>query len=134
MKDFMTEIKMINVAETIAKDREGKDFTRYYYNKLRKDYNLPTIEFARKHGIIKVTSSDTFEIVRNGETITAKRYFYGLDKDKYKEIMSFMGTRSGLRKYLRRCSFELQANTAKMKMLGDRNAEIETFLELVGQW
>lgn len=134
MKAFMTEIKMVNVAETIAKKREGAGFTRWYYNELRKDYNLPTLDFARKHGIVKVTSSETFDIVRNGETITAKRYFYELNKDKYKEIMSFMETRTGLRKRLKTCAYRMQENTAKMKMLADYNAEIETFLSLVGQW
>lgn len=134
MKDFMTEIKKVNVAEAIAKERKGADFTSAYYDRLRKYYHLPTLGFARKYGIIKVTSSETFDIVRHGETITAKRYFYGLDKDKYKEIMSFVNTRAGLRRRLKECSLKMRDNNGKIEMLTGYNSEMETFLYLVGQW
>ena len=134
MRDFMTEIKTINAAEALAQQVKEMIFTKRDYDELQKYHNLPSLAFVRKHGIIKVVKSEDFAIVREGKTINAKRYFYAIDANRYDEIMAFMHTRTGLKKFIKRCGMRMSENTAKMKMLADRNAEMETFLELVGQW
>lgn len=134
MRDFTTKIKTINAAETLAQQVKEMIFTKKDYDELRKRYSLPSLTFVRKYGIIKIVRSEDFAIVREGKTINAKRYFYAIDANRYDEIMAFTHTRTGLKKYVKRCGMRMSENTAKMKMLADRNAEMETFLELVGQW
>lgn len=134
MRTFMTEIKAINASEAIAQNFKDNSFTRAEYNKERKEKHLPSIAFARNHNLIKVVKEEPIQFQRKGKTINGKRYFYALNTEKYKEIMAFMQTRTGLKKRLKKCAYRMQENTAKMKMLADYNAEIETFLSLVGQW
>jgi len=134
MRDFMIEIKTVNATETIAQTLKDEVFTRHTYNALRKENHLPAIEFARKRNIIKVVKEEPYQIERDGKTINAKRYYYTLDADKYDETMAFLQTRTGLRKRLKRCAMHMGMNSEKIKMLTDYNREIETFIELVGQW
>lgn len=130
----MIEIKAVNASESIAQTFKDNSFTRNDYNDIRKENHLPSIEFARKHKIITVVREEPIQFERNGETFTGKRYFYALNVKKYNEVMGFLQTRTGLKKRLKRCAHKMQENTAKMKMLADYNAEIETFISLMGQW
>ena len=127
-------VKEIIAAETIAQELEDNTFTANEYESLRKQNHLPSLSFVRKHGIVKVANEVRFTIKRNGEEIEAKRFYYVLNKDTYKEIMAFNNTRTGLKKLLKRFSYRIDANNEKIKSLTAKNAEYAQFLNLMGQW
>lgn len=53
---------------------------------------VPTIESLKNYKLVTIDFVEYFEIKKNGETITAKRYWYKLNRENYKKWREILKT------------------------------------------
>lgn len=131
------EIKIFVACEMLSRTMRDTEFTRSMYNRVAKDNSflpMPKLDYLRRNGLVKVTETRYFTIKRGDETINAKRYVYTLDKDAYKEAVSFLGSRSGMKSCMSICARRLRENTAQIQTLTKRNATLEACISLMGSF